>query len=122
MQSAHLVSGQFWLKHEIGKVICERDLQMEHDTKKNMYWIVGFVIAIWIIELVNFSIGHRLSSWGVLPRTVKGLIGIPLSPFLHSSLSHLVANTIPLAVLGGFIILHGKRLFFEITILITKWF
>ncbi len=86
--------------------------------KKNLYWILGFVVLIWVIELINFSIGHRLSDWGILPRTVKGLKGIPLSPFLHASLIHIMMNTIPLAVLGGFVILHGRQTFFEISIII----
>ncbi len=86
--------------------------------KKNLYWILGFVVLIWVIELINFSIGHRLSDWGILPRTLKGLKGIPLSPFLHASLIHIIMNTIPLAVLGGFVILHGRRTFFEVSIII----
>ncbi len=86
--------------------------------KKNLYWILGFVALIWVIEFINFSTGHRLSDWGVLPRTLKGLKGIPLSPFLHASLIHIMMNTIPLAVLGGFVILNGRQIFFEITIII----
>ena len=91
---------------------------MDFSIKKNLYWILGFVVLIWIIELINFSIGHRLSDWGILPRTLKGLRGIPLSPFLHASLIHVMMNTIPLAVLGGFVILHGRQIFFEISIII----
>ncbi|KAA3596860.1 MAG: rhomboid family intramembrane serine protease [Candidatus Scalindua sp. AMX11] len=91
---------------------------MNQETKKSIYWVFGFVMVIWIIELVNLFTGHRLSSWGILPRTVKGLSGIPLSPFLHASLRHVMVNTIPLATLGGFVILQGRRLFFEITIII----
>ncbi len=86
--------------------------------KKNLYWILGFVVLIWVIELINFSIGHRLSDWGILPRTVKGLKGIPLSPFLHASLIHIMMNSIPLGVLGGFVILHGRQTFIEISIII----
>ena len=86
--------------------------------KKNLYWILGFVALIWTVELINFSMGHRLSDWGILPRTLKGLKGIPLSPFLHASLIHIMMNTIPLAVLGGFVILNGRQLFFEISIII----
>jgi membrane associated rhomboid family serine protease len=91
---------------------------MDLSIKKNLYWILGFVVLIWVIELINFSIGHRLSDWGILPRTLKGLRGIPLSPFLHASLIHVMMNTIPLAVLGGFVILHGRQIFFEISIII----
>ena len=76
------------------------------------------MVLIWVIELINFSIGHRLSDWGILPRTLKGLKGIPLSPFLHASLIHIMMNTIPLAVLGCLVILHGKQIFFKISIII----
>jgi membrane associated rhomboid family serine protease len=86
--------------------------------KKNLYWILGFVALIWVVELINFSTGHRFSDWGILPRTLKGLKGIPLSPFLHASLIHIMMNTIPLAVLGGFVILQGRQMFFEISIII----
>ena len=48
---------------------------MDLPVKKNLYWILGFVVLIWVIELINFSIGHRLSDWGILPRTLKGLRG-----------------------------------------------
>ncbi len=102
-----------WLK-TIYHLYNKMDLQI----KKNLYWILGFVVLIWVIELINFSIGHRLSDWGILPRTLKGLKGIPLSPFLHANLIHIMMNTIPLAVLGGFVILHGRQIFFEISIII----
>ena len=91
---------------------------MDLQIKRNLYWILGFVVLIWVIELINFSIGHRLSDWGILPRTLKGLNGIPLSPFLHASLLHIMMNTIPLAVLGGFVMLNGRQIFLEISIII----
>ncbi len=87
--------------------------------KKDVYWILGFVLLIWIVELINYLMGHSLCSWGILPRTLKGLKGIPLSPFLHSSIIHVTLNSIPLAVLGGFVMMHGKRVFFEISIIIV---
>jgi membrane associated rhomboid family serine protease len=91
---------------------------MDLQIKKNIYWIFGFVALIWVIEFINFFLGHRLSSWGILPRTLTGLKGIPLSPFLHSSIMHALFNTIPFAVLGGFVMLHGKQVFFETSIII----
>ncbi|GAX62112.1 membrane protein [Candidatus Scalindua japonica] len=91
---------------------------MNASVKKNLYWIIGFVVLIWIIELINFSTGRHLSDWGILPRTLKGLIGIPLSPFLHAGLIHTMMNTIPLAILGGFVMLYGKQTFLKISIII----
>ncbi len=91
---------------------------MSTPLKKNLYWVLGFVALIWVIELINFSTGHQLSDWGILPRTLKGLKGIPLSHFLHASLIHIMMNTIPLAVLGGFVLLNGRQMFFEVTVII----
>jgi membrane associated rhomboid family serine protease len=63
--------------------------------------LVGFVATIWVVELVNTFTGHRLNAYGILPRTMDGLRGIPLSPLLHGNMWHLLSNTVPLLVLGG---------------------
>jgi len=38
--------------------------------------------------------------FGIRPRTVEGLVGILFAPLSHAGFEHLIANTIPLAVLG----------------------
>ncbi len=91
---------------------------MDLQLRKNLYWILVFVALFWIIELINSFLGHRLSSWGILPRTLTGLKGIPLSPFLHTSIIHVLFNTIPFAVLGGFVMVYGRQMFFEVSIII----
>lgn len=83
-----------------------------------VFIVVCFVILLWVVEGVNFFLGHRLCGWGILPRTIAGLTGIPLAPFLHAGVMHLLLNTAPLLVLGTLIILHGKALFFKTTVLI----
>ncbi|MCL2596062.1 MAG: rhomboid family intramembrane serine protease [Paludibacter sp.] len=40
-----------------------------------------------------------LSHYGTDPRTVKGLLGIITTPFIHSNFEHLFGNVIPLFVL-----------------------
>ncbi len=79
---------------------------------------VYFAAILWVVEAVNFLTGHKLSMLGIYPRTLKGLIGIPLSPFLHSGITHLLLNTVPLIVLGCLIILHGRKIFQEVTLFI----
>ncbi len=44
---------------------------------------------------------------GVRPRSLGGLIGVPLMPFLHSGIGHLLSNTVPLVVL--LTLLAGSR-------------
>ena len=77
--------------------------------KSSAFWILGFLAAIWAIELVNGFMAHQLSAWGILPRTTQGLVGIPLSPLLHGSFSHALSNTVPLLVLGGLVGLRGGQ-------------
>ncbi len=77
-----------------------------------------FMAALWIVEIINLLIGHRLCSFGIFPRTINGLAGIPLAPFLHNGIMHLAMNTSPVLILGGIVMLSGKRLFFKNTLFI----
>jgi membrane associated rhomboid family serine protease len=87
-------------------------------TKRPFLIPVYFAAILWIVEAVNYISGHKLSMLGIYPRTLKGLVGIPLSPFLHSGIIHLILNTVPLIILGCLVILHGRRIFLEITFFI----
>lgn len=62
---------------------------------------------VWAADLiVPGPLGH-----GIVPRTVYGLTGIVMAPFLHANLQHLVANTIPFLILGMIILLRGAQAF-----------
>jgi membrane associated rhomboid family serine protease len=74
--------------------------------------------VIWGVELVNLMLGHGLASWGILPRSIEGLIGIPLAPFIHANFWHAVSNTVPLIILGGLMLTAGQSRFWEATVLI----
>ena len=84
--------------------------------KKNFQPIIFLVAAIWVVEIVNLLLGHGLTSWGILPRRVSGLIGIPLAPFLHAGLWHIVSNSVPLLILGGLTLTGGKTRFWTNTV------
>ena len=77
--------------------------------RARLLWIFGFLAVIWAVEVINGFLGQRLSAWGIRPRTEIGLIGIPLSPFLHGSYNHVLSNTIPFLVLGGLVALRGTQ-------------
>jgi len=81
--------------------------------------VLILVALIWIIEIVNLLTGHRLVSFGILPRTITGLIGIPLAPMIHAGFWHTVSNTIPLLILGALTLAGGTRKFWEATVTIT---
>jgi membrane associated rhomboid family serine protease len=76
------------------------------------------VILIWIVEVFNSFLGHRLGSFGIYPRDVDALPGILLWPLLHGSFQHLIMNTTPLLVMGYFVALRGWRVFLKSILLI----
>jgi membrane associated rhomboid family serine protease len=80
-------------------------------------WIALFVIAIWLIEIVDTVVlGSRLQTGGIHPRNVDGLDGILWAPFLHGGWGHVLSNTGPLAVLGGLVAIRGRARLGAVTV------
>jgi membrane associated rhomboid family serine protease len=78
----------------------------------------GFIGLLWLIQIINVVIFQgRLTNLGIQPRSLDGLWGILFAPFLHGSFAHLIANTVPLAVLGWFVMLRQKRDLLTVSVL-----
>jgi membrane associated rhomboid family serine protease len=89
---------------------------ISRELKTHATLLGSFVALIWAIEIVDFVIFRgALDSLGVRPRTLSGLVGIALAPFLHVGFAHLAANTVPLIVLGWLIMLRDTRDFFTVS-------
>jgi membrane associated rhomboid family serine protease len=58
-----------------------------------------FVGSLFVVEGADALVAHRLDRFGIVPRTLEGLIGIVFGPLLHANWAHLVANALPLFVL-----------------------
>jgi membrane associated rhomboid family serine protease len=58
----------------------------------------------------------QLNEYGIVPRRLHGLPGILWAPFLHASVQHLVANTVPMLILGGIICGRSPAEFVRVTI------
>lgn len=70
--------------------------------------VVGaFTALLWIIEIIDVASGSRLERNGIEPRSVEGLWGIAFAPVLHDDWQHLIANTVPILVLGFLVLLSG---------------
>ena len=78
-----------------------------------------FAAVIWVVEIVDWAIGHRLDQYGIVPRTRDGLVGIAFSPFLHASWGHVVLNTVPLLFMGALIAFEGQRRFLTVTLIVA---
>ncbi|PLB86450.1 rhomboid family intramembrane serine protease [Dysgonamonadaceae bacterium] len=62
---------------------------------------VVMVVLLWLFFVIDVSGIFRFPLYrlGILPREVRGLIGVLFSPLLHESFSHLLSNTLPIFML-----------------------
>lgn len=56
---------------------------------------------MWLVYTLEVYLHLDLSFLGILPLTLKGMIGIATAPIVHGSFSHLLTNTVPLVFLGA---------------------
>ena len=64
---------------------------------KSLDPLLFFIPLIWLIFVVSRVL--PLNRFGLIPRRSSGLAGIVSMPFLHEDGKHLMANTVPLALL-----------------------
>jgi membrane associated rhomboid family serine protease len=57
--------------------------------------VVGFMFLVNFLELLM----PGLKMFGIIPRTLWGLVGVVLAPLLHASPAHMMTNALPLLVL-----------------------
>jgi Uncharacterized membrane protein (homolog of Drosophila rhomboid) len=83
---------------------------------KHNFLVSGRIIALlWIIHLFNAFSKHGFNQFGIRPRTLEGLVGIFLAPFLHADKTHLFFNTIPLLVLSTLVLTLKDNYFYQAT-------
>ena len=72
--------------------------------------LIAFVTLLWAVHVVNWIIGYGFNpAFGLIPRQVSGLDGVIAMPLLHGSFAHLMANTLPLLVMGGLLVATTTR-------------
>ncbi len=78
------------------------------------------VIVMWVVEIVDVALlDDALERQGIQPRRLRGLDGVLLAPLLHDGFGHLIANTIPLAILSGLVLVRGVRRWIEVTAIVV---
>lgn len=76
-----------------------------HRIRDELPAVVVFILAIWGVFLLEQLL--PLARFGLIPRDWGGLVGVATMPFLHANFTHLLNNTVPLAIL--LTLLAGSR-------------
>jgi membrane associated rhomboid family serine protease len=81
--------------------------------------LAALVAAMWVTEVVDVALDHRLDRYGIEPRDPDGLDGVVFAPFLHVGFGHLLANTVPFVTMGAVIALEGPKRLVLVTVLVA---
>lgn len=81
-------------------------------------WIVPtlLLMLIWTVFLMEDKYNLNFTDLGIYPRTISGMKGIILSPFLHGDFNHIASNSIPLFVLSVALIYFYRNLSLKVLV------
>lgn len=80
--------------------------------------MLSWVALLWLLEYVDIATGHALDTYGITPRKIGELRDIVPAAFIHFGFEHLIANTVPLLILGFLAALAGIRRFLGVVMVI----
>lgn len=84
--------------------------------------VLGLFALLTFLEVINLLTGRMLAQFSIYPRSIQGLIGIVVAPFIHGGLWHYLSNIIPVCLFGYLVLQYGRSRFLTVTsfiILIT---
>ena len=76
-----------------------------------------YIVNIWVIYWVEINFGFNFNKFGIFPRDLVGFRGVFLTHFIHSDVSHLFNNSIPLFVLLVSLFYFYKDVAFKVLLL-----
>ncbi len=80
--------------------------------------MIVLVAVMWAIEIVDYMENGRLDRYGIVAHEPDGLPGILFAPFLHAGFGHLMANSLPLLILGFVAAIRGIGRFLAASLVI----
>lgn len=81
--------------------------------------VLLLVAAMWVAEVLDYILPVEMDYWGIESRSLDGLPGVVLAPFLHADFGHLMSNTVPLLFLGLLVAWRAGRATVQILAFIT---
>ncbi|MEU9833651.1 rhomboid family intramembrane serine protease [Streptosporangium sp. NPDC048047] len=76
------------------------------------------VAVMWASEIADYVLPADFDAYGIRSWNPEGLSGILLAPFLHAGFGHLMANSLPLLILGFLAALRGIGRFLAASLII----
>lgn len=80
--------------------------------------VAGFVALLFAVEGLDTALGGALDSDGIVPRDFTEWDNVIWYPLLHFGWDHLIANSVPLLVLGFLATSGGLKQFFQVTVVV----
>jgi membrane associated rhomboid family serine protease len=87
--------------------------------KQSLRIVATLFFIMVAIQCINTFTHGFVSQFGIYPRTLEGLIGIPLAPWIHHNWGHLASNAIPLCILSFLTLQSGLKKFALVFTFIT---
>ncbi|MFC2151437.1 rhomboid family intramembrane serine protease [Bacteroidota bacterium] len=101
---------------------------MKEEKKRFFYSLIFpllFLIVIWTVKTSEILLNLNFAFFGIFPLKAKGLIGILTAPLIHSDFEHLIANSVPILILGtGLFYFYNKvayKVFFLSYLIANIW-
>jgi membrane associated rhomboid family serine protease len=80
----------------------------------------SLVGLMWFVYMTDITFGLELYRFGIYPLRPSGLIGIIMTPFIHSTadFSHIINNTLPAFILTWLLFYHYRTIATRVFVLI----
>lgn len=78
---------------------------------------IVFIMLMWLGFYIDYNYYPDLFQYGILPKTMKGLRGIPLHIFIHGDFKHLLHNTFPIFFLIASLKYFYRKQFWKVLLL-----
>ena len=81
--------------------------------------LLAGVALVWAVSLYGLVDERFVYALALVPRRIEGLSGILTAPLVHGSFAHLLANTFPLLILSGMVLIRGVAYYLAVTLAIA---
>ncbi|HUB37600.1 MAG TPA: rhomboid family intramembrane serine protease [Streptosporangiaceae bacterium] len=106
-------------KHRAWTLGTDDAVSLVTEARRALFVMVGFLAILWLVQLVNFADGYRLSEhYGIIPKDVHSLPYLLTAPFLHVSWTHIESNSGPLFIFGFLAAYRGVKRVLGLTALV----